>query len=187
MLKTRGDSLEGKLCLVSGSGNVAQYTIEKLIDLGAKPVTLSDRTATSTTTSGIDREKLALGDGLKNVRAAASSEYAKSTRGRLSTRRTTTIRCGATATAPSRARRRTRSMATTPSNLLKQRRLRRQRGGEHAVHARGGQPVRRRRILYGPGKAANAGGVATSGLEMAQNSMRYSWMREEVDRGCTAS
>src|SRR6476646_5287501 len=126
MLRTRKEDLKGKVALVSGSGNVAQYTVEKLNSLGAKPVTLSDSTGFIYDEAGITREKDA--DNLLKNGVYVVSEGA--------------------------------NMPTTMK-------------GVHRFLQAG--------ILYGPGKAANAGGVATSGLEMAQNSMRISWTREEVD------
>ena len=118
MLDTRDDSLKGKTCLVSGSGNVAQYTVEKILDLGGKVITLSDSTGVIHDPEGIDREKLAFVLDLKNVRAAASTSTPRSSRAPSSSRRTprpTTTRCGTSRpTPPSPARPRTRSTRRTP-------------------------------------------------------------------------
>ena len=146
MLATRGETLDGKTCLVSGSGNVAQYTIEKILDLGGKAVTCSDSGGYIYDEAGFDREKLAFVLELKNVRAAASPSTPTSSRA-PSTRRVdpakTTTRSGITRpTAPSRARRRTRSTPRTPPTCSTtactwSRRL------QHADRARGRQHVRR--------------------------------------------
>ena len=118
MLTTRGETLKGKTCLVSGSGNVAQYAIEKIIDLGGKPVTCSDSGGYIYDEAGIDRDKLAFLLELKNVKRGRISEYADKFKSAVytpSTRRRTSIRCGTTSpSAPSRARRRTRSTPRTP-------------------------------------------------------------------------
>ena len=118
MLNTRDDSLEGKTCLVSGSGNVAQYTVEKILDLGGKAITLSDSSGVIHDPDGIDREKLAFVLDLKNVKRGRIDEYAKKFTGAKfipATRRPTTTRCGTSRpTPPSRARSRTRSTPRTP-------------------------------------------------------------------------
>ena len=118
MLNTRGDSLEGKTCLVSGSGNVAQYTVEKIIHLGGKAITLSDSDGVIHDPDGIDREKLAFVLELKNVTRGRIDEYAEKFKGAKfipSTPRPTTTRCGTSRpTRPSRARPRTRSTPRTP-------------------------------------------------------------------------
>jgi glutamate dehydrogenase (NADP+) len=185
MLKTRGETLEGKVSLVSGSGNVAQYTVEKLIDLGARPVTLSDSDGYIYDEAGIDRDKLAFVMNLKNVRRGRISEYADKYR----TATYTAIDRGAAynplwnhkahCAFPSATQNEVN--AKDAANLLK--------NGVYVVAEGANMPstldaVNRfleSGILYAPGKASNAGGVATSGLEMSQNSMRYSWTREEVD------
>ena len=185
MLKTRRAGLDGKICLVSGSGNVSQYTVEKLLDLGAKPITLSDSDGMIHDPDGIDRAKLAWVMQLKNVRRGRIQEYAKefkgaryvatnpmqdfnplwdikadcafpsATQNEINTRDASTlVKNGVTVVAEG---------ANMPSTLE----------ATHVFLEAG--------ILYGPAKAANAGGVATSGLEMSQNSMRLTWTREEVD------
>jgi glutamate dehydrogenase (NADP+) len=185
MLKTRGETIEGKTCLVSGSGNVAQYTVEKLLHLGAKPVTLSDSGGYIYDEQGIDRDKLAFLMDLKNVRRGRIREFADKFKGAVYSPVDPTLdynplwthkaHCafpGAT---------QNEINGKDADNLLK--------AGVYVVSEGANMPtvldgVERfvaARILYAPGKAANAGGVATSGLEMSQNSMRLSWTREEVD------
>ena len=185
MLKTRKEELKGKTCLVSGSGNVAQYTVEKLISLGAKPVTLSDSAGYIFDEEGIDREKLAFVMDLKNVRRGRISEYADKFKGAVYTpldpklRSQPTLESQGAVRIPERDPERNQRQGRGES--FEERRLRRFGRREHADHDRWDESVPRGGILFGPGKAANAGGVATSGLEMAQNSMRISWTREEVD------
>jgi glutamate dehydrogenase (NADP+) len=185
MLKTRGETLDGKISLVSGSGNVAQYTVEKLLDLGARPVTLSDSDGYVYDEAGIDRDKLAFVKELKNNRRGRISDYA----GQFRTATYFAIERGAAFNAlwnheahcafPSATQ--NEINAADAANLL--------RNGVYVVAEGANMPSTvdavnqflDSGILYAPGKASNAGGVATSGLEMSQNSMRYSWTREEVD------
>jgi glutamate dehydrogenase (NADP+) len=186
MLATRNQTLENKVCLVSGSGNVAQYTIEKLIQLGAKPVTLSDSDGFIYDEAGITREKLDFVLELKNVRRGRIREYADRFKGALYT--SVDPKLGyhplwaikAHCAFPSATQNEINGVDA--SNLLK--------AGVYAVSEGANMPTTLdgvakfldAGILYAPGKASNAGGVATSGLEMAQNSMRMSWTREEVDQ-----
>jgi glutamate dehydrogenase (NADP+) len=185
MLESRGKTLEGKTCLVSGSGNVAQYTVEKLIEMGAKAVTLSDSSGYVYDEAGIDREKLAFVMELKNVRRGRIKEYADRFRSAVYA----AVDPGADhdplwdhkadCAFPSATQNEIRGKDA--ANLL--------RNGVFVVGEGANMPTNLdgvvqfvdAGILYGPGKAANAGGVAVSGLEMAQNSMRYGWTREEVD------
>ena len=185
MLATRGQTLEGKTCLVSGSGNVSQYTVEKLLHFGAKPVTLSDSNGTIYDEHGIDTERLQFVMELKNVRRGRIKEYAD----KYTTATYTPIDPKAEhnplwdhkaeCAFPSATQ--NEINGKDAANLL--------RNGVYVVGEGANMPstidaVNRfldAKILYGPGKAANAGGVATSGLEMAQNSMRFNWTREEVD------
>jgi len=185
MLSTRQQTLDGKTCLVSGSGNVAQFTVEKLLDLGAKPVTLSDSSGYVYDEAGIDREKLAWVMELKNVRRGRIEEYASKFAGAVYTATDPTLEHNplwshaADCAFPSATQ--NEINGADASNLLA--------NGVYVVSEGANMPSTidavnlfvDAGILYGPGKAANAGGVATSGLEMAQNSMRYSWTREEVD------
>jgi glutamate dehydrogenase (NADP+) len=185
MAKTRGESLEGKECLISGSGNVAQYTAEKLLDLGAKPMTLSDSGGFIHDKDGIDREKLAWVMDLKNSRRGRIMEYAE----RYSTASFT----------PVDPRRSFNPLWSVPADAAFPSATQNEINDEDAAALIGGgvyivgeganmptvpEGVERfvhAKILYGPGKAANAGGVAVSGLEMSQNSERRSWTRETVD------
>ena len=184
MLATRHQSLEGKTCLVSGSGNVAQYTIQKLLDLGAKVITASDSDGYILDEEGFDREKLARLMELKNVTRGRLREYA----GTVKHVTYTPVKGGTSH--PMWAHRADCAFPSATQNEL---------SGEDASHlvANGVMAVAEganmpctldavrvfidAKVLYAPGKAANAGGVATSGLEMAQNSARLSWTREEVD------
>ena len=185
MLKTRKEDLKGKVCLVSGSGNVAQYTIEKLNSLGAKAVTASDSGGFIYDEEGINREKLAFIIELKSARRGRISEYADKFKGALYTPFDPKLDYNplwdrkAQCAFPSATQ--NEINAKDADNLL--------RNGVYIVSEGANMPTTMEgvhrflaaKILYGPGKAANAGGVATSGLEMAQNSMRISWTREEVD------
>jgi len=185
MLKTRKDSLEGKLCLVSGSGNVSQYTVEKLLDLGAKPITLSDSNGVIYDADGINREKLAWTMELKNVRRGRIAEYADKFKKAIYIQNNTHLEYNplwnikADCAFPSATQ--NEINAIDAANLIK--------NGVKVVAEGANMPSTLEAtkmfldagILYGPAKAANAGGVATSGLEMAQDSMRLAWTREEVD------
>jgi glutamate dehydrogenase (NADP+) len=185
MLSTRGQTLEGKTCLVSGSGNVAQYTVEKLLDLGAKPVTLSDSNGFIHDEAGIDREKLAFVMELKNQRRGRIEEYAGKYRTatyspadpRLDHNPLWTRK--ADAAFPSATQ--NEINGKDAANLLKNGVFVVSEGANMPTTQDGVEVFLDQKILYGPGKAANAGGVAVSGLEMAQNSMRFGWTREEVD------
>ncbi len=186
MLKTRGETFEGKTALVSGSGNVAQYTIEKLLDLGAKPVTCSDSSGYIYDEAGIDREKLAYLMELKNVKRGRVKEYAE----KFSSAVYTPVDPSADhnplwdhkaeAAFPSATQ--NEINGKDAANLLK--------NGVYVISEGANMPTTldginqfvEAKILYGPAKAANAGGVAVSGLEMSQNSLRLSWTREEVDQ-----
>jgi len=185
MLKSRKDSLEGKLCLVSGSGNVSQYTVEKLLDLGAKPVTWSDSDGVIYDPDGIDREKLAWVMELKNVRRGRIREYAGKfkkaifmpTDIKLEHNPLWNIR--ADCAFPSATQ--NEITAKDAANLIKNGITLVAEGANMPSTLEATKMFLDAGILYGPAKAANAGGVATSGLEMAQNSMRLTWTREEVD------
>jgi glutamate dehydrogenase (NADP+) len=178
MLKSRGESFNGKLCTVSGSGNVAQYTVEKLNQLGARVVTLSDSSGSIYDPDGIDDEKLAFVLDLKNVRRGRIKEYAgKYGVEYLEDRRPWGIECDCAFPSATQNEINGDDAATLLKNgctLV----------AEGANMPSTPEAIERfidQKIMYGPGKAANAGGVATSGLEMSQNSMRLSWTREEVD------
>lgn len=178
MLKTKKESLEGKVCTVSGSGNVAQYTVEKLNQLGAKPVSLSDSNGCVYDPNGIDDEKLNFVKELKNIRRGRIEEYAKKFKAEYHpNKKPWDIKCDCAF--PSATQNEVDE--NDAKTLLK--------NGCYVVSEGANMPSTpeaadlfiSKKILYGPGKAANAGGVATSGLEMSQNSMRLSWSREEVD------
>jgi glutamate dehydrogenase (NADP+) len=185
MLKSRKDSLDGKLCLVSGSGNVSQYTVEKLLDLGAKPITLSDSNGVICDPDGIDRDKLAYVMELKNNRRGRIREYVEKFKKALfmpadvKSDHNPLWNIKADCAFPSATQ--NEITAKDAANLIK--------NGVKVVAEGANMPSTleatklflEAKILYGPAKAANAGGVATSGLEMAQNSARLSWTREEVD------
>ncbi|HEY1582538.1 MAG TPA: NADP-specific glutamate dehydrogenase [Chthoniobacterales bacterium] len=185
MLNTRNENLARKVCLVSGSGNVAQYTVEKLIELGAKPVTLSDSAGYIYDESGITREKLRFVMELKNVRRGRIAEYAEEYKEATYIENDSSLDHSplwdhsAQCAFPSATQNEINEKDA--ANLL--------RNGVYVVSEGANMPTvsggvdrfLAAGILFGPGKAANAGGVATSGLEMAQNSMRLSWTREEVD------
>jgi glutamate dehydrogenase (NADP+) len=185
MLKSRKDKLEGKLCLVSGSGNVCQYTIEKLLDLGAKPLTVSDSNGVIYDPDGIDREKLAYVLELKNVKRGRIRDY--SDRYKKAIFMPTDVKLEhnplwnikADCAFPSA----TQNEVTTKdaANLLKNGIKLVAEGANMPSTLEATKLFLDAKILYGPAKAANAGGVATSGLEMAQNSARLNWTREEVD------
>jgi len=185
MLKTRKEDLKDKVALVSGSGNVSQFTVEKLITLGAKPVTLSDSSGYIYDEEGITRDKLAFVLELKNVRRGRISEYADKFKSAVFTPLDPKLDYNplwdhkAQCAFPSATQ--NEINGKDADNLL--------RNGVYVVSEGANMPSTidainkflAAKILFGPGKAANAGGVATSGLEMAQNSMRISWTREEVD------
>jgi glutamate dehydrogenase (NADP+) len=185
MLNTRDEELTGKVCLVSGSGNVAQYTVEKVIDMGGRAVTLSDSSGYIYDEAGIDREKLAFVMDLKNVRRGRIEEYAQKYKGVTFTALDETLDYNPLWNHPAQCAFPSATQneidAKDAQNML--------RNGVYVVSEGANMPTTSEGvalfldagILFGPGKAANAGGVATSGLEMAQNSMRLSWTREEVD------
>lgn len=180
MLKTKGDSFNGKTVVISGSGNVAQFAAEKATQLGAKVVTLSDSSGYIYDADGIDAEKLAFVMELKNVKRGRIHEYAEkypsatfhkgerpwdvscdvalpcATQNELNGEEAKTLIANGCTCVSEGA-----NMPSTPEAI-------------HEFH--------KAKILFAPGKASNAGGVATSGLEMSQNSLRLNWTREEVDQ-----
>jgi len=179
MLKTRNDGLKGKVCTVSGSGNVAQYTVEKLNQLGAKVVTLSDSDGTIYDKDGITDEKLAWVMDLKNVRRGRIKEYVDKFGGQyLEGKRPWSIPCQCAF--PSATQ--NEISGEDAKTLVKNGCFVVAEGANMPTEPDGQDFFIQNKILYGPGKAANAGGVATSGLEMSQNSMRLNWPREEVDQ-----
>jgi glutamate dehydrogenase (NADP+) len=185
MLSTRNETLKGKTCLVSGSGNVAQYTIEKINHLGGKAVTLSDSHGYIYDPEGIDEKKLAFVMDLKNVRRGRIKEYADKYKGITFTPFDPNLDYNplwnhkANCAFPSATQ--NEINVKDAKNLVKNGVYVVSEGANMPTVTEGVNVFLEARILYGPGKAANAGGVATSGLEMTQNSMRLSWTREEVD------
>lgn len=178
MLKHSGESIEGKTALVSGSGNVAQYAVEKIHELGGKVVTMSDSSGFVFDKEGIDPEKLAFMKELKNVKRGRISEYAEE--------------FGADYHEGSKPWNIPCSIAfpcavqneiddSDAQSLIKNGCIAISEGANMPTTAAGVELFHKAKVLYGPGKAANAGGVAVSGLEMSQNSARLSWSREEVD------
>jgi len=186
MLKSRGDSLEGKVCLVSGSGNVSQYTCEKLLDLGGKPVTFSDSNGMIYDPDGIDRDKLAFVMELKNVRRGRIKEYVdkfkKAKYESFDTRLDYNPVWDLKADCAFPSATQNEINAKDGANLLKNGVFVVSEGANMPCTYEATKAFLDAKILYGPGKAANAGGVATSGLEMSQNSQRLAWTREEVDQ-----
>ena len=186
MLATRNETLEGKTCLVSGSGNVAQYTTEKLLELGAKVVTLSDSSGYIYDEAGIDPEKLRFVMDLKNKRRGRIEEYVETYPDAVYTPveqdrdHDPLWDHDADCAFPSATQ--NEINAADAANLLRNGVYVVSEGANMPTVPEGVEQFIDAKILYGPGKAANAGGVAVSGLEMAQNSMRYGWTREEVDQ-----
>jgi glutamate dehydrogenase (NADP+) len=178
MLKTRGDSMKGKICTISGSGNVAQYATEKATEFGAKVVTLSDSSGYIYDPNGIDAEKLAFIMELKNVKRGRIQEYAEKYGVEFFPgQRPWGVKCDV-------------AMPCATQNEVNEEEAKMLvDNGCFVVSEGANMPsspeaiaiYQNAKILYGLGKAANAGGVAVSGLEMSQNSMRFNWTREEVD------
>jgi glutamate dehydrogenase (NADP+) len=185
MLGTRRETLEGKTCLVSGSGNVSQYTVEKLLQLGARPVTLSDSNGYIYDEQGIDLDKLAFVKDLKNVRRGRIKEYADKFKGVVYTPVDPKLDYnplwGHKAHCAFPCATQNEISGKDARNLLANGVYAVSEGANMPTNLDGVRAFLDAGILYGPGKAANAGGVSTSGLEMSQNSMRMSWTREEVD------
>jgi glutamate dehydrogenase (NADP+) len=179
MLKSRNDSIKGKVCTISGSGNVAQYTVEKLNQLGAKAVTLSDSNGTIYDPDGIDAGKLAFVLELKNVRRGRIREYADKYKVQyLEGKHPWGIKCDCafpSATQNEVNEEDAKTLLKNGCTLVAE-------GANMPSTPEAIEQYLEKKILYGPAKAANAGGVATSGLEMSQNAMMMSWSREEVDK-----
>jgi glutamate dehydrogenase/leucine dehydrogenase len=178
MLKVKGESLKGKIVAISGSGNVAQFATEKVNEMGGKVVTLSDSSGTIYDPNGIDDEKLKFVMHLKNVKRGRIKEYAdKFGCEYLDAQRPWGVKCDV-------------AMPCATQNEVNEEEAKiLVKNGCYVISEGANMPstpeavevFQENQILYGPGKAANAGGVAVSGLEMTQNSMRISWTREEVD------
>jgi glutamate dehydrogenase (NADP+) len=185
MLETRDEALEGKVCLVSGSGNVAQYTIEKINHLGGKAVTISDSSGYIYDPEGINADKLAFIMELKNVRRGRVKEYAAKYKSATYTPVDPNLDYNplwnhkADCAFPSATQ--NEINGKDAQNLLNNDVYVVSEGANMPTTPEGVDLFIDAKILYGPGKAANAGGVAVSGLEMSQNSLRLGWSREEVD------
>lgn len=178
MLKTKNETLEGKVCVVSGSGNVAQYTAEKLIQYGAKVVTLSDSSGYIYDPEGLTQEKLEWVKELKNERRGRISEYASKFKVKFfEGEKPWCVACDCafpSATQNEISEADAKCLLKNGCNVVSE--------GANMPTAPGGVKLFiEAGILYGPGKAANAGGVATSGLEMAQNATHIYWSRKKVD------
>jgi glutamate dehydrogenase (NADP+) len=178
MLKTRNEGIQGKTAVVSGAGNVAQYTVEKLIQLGGKAVTLSDSEGFVHDPEGIDADKLQYVMELKNIRRGRIKEYAEKYKVRyVEGQKPWSVNCDMafpSATQNEIGEEDARELVKNGCFVVSE-------GANMPSTPEAVEVFLNAGILYGPGKAANAGGVATSGLEMTQNSMRLPWSREEVD------
>ena len=185
MLATRNETLEGKVCLVSGSGNVAQFTAEKIIELGGKVVTFSDSSGCIYDEEGIDAEKLKYVMTLKNVRRGRIKEYADKYKSAVYTSVDSAADHNplwdhkADCAFPSATQ--NEINGKDAQNLVNNGVVLVSEGANMPTMPEGIDIFLDKKLLYGPGKAANAGGVSVSGLEMTQNSMRLAWTREEVD------
>jgi glutamate dehydrogenase (NADP+) len=185
MIATRNDTLKDKTCLVSGSGNVAQFTTDKLIELGAKVVTLSDSSGCIYDEKGIDKKKLEFVKVLKNVRRGRIKEYADKYSEAVYTPVDPALDHNplwnhkANCAFPSATQ--NEINAKDAQNLVDNGVFLVSEGANMPTVPEGVDIFLQEKLLYGPGKAANAGGVSVSGLEMTQNSMRLMWTRQEVD------
>ncbi len=186
ILEAKGKSLEGRTCLVSGSGNVAQYTTEKLLQMGAKPITLSDSSGVLIDPSGIDEKKLAFVKALKNVRRGRISEYVQQYKeatyiphdGSGSSNPLWDVKADYAfpcATQNEINAIDAKHLVANGIQLIGE-------GANMPTTLEADEIFRQEKVLHAPGKAANAGGVAVSGLEMAQNSQKLQWTPEKVDR-----
>lgn len=179
MLATKGDSFKGKIVVVSGSGNVAQYATQKATEFGGKVVTMSDSNGYIYDPAGIDAEKLAYVMELKNVKRGRISEYAKKYNCEYVEGKTPWgVKCDIAL--PSATQ--NELNGDDAKKLIANGCICVSEGANMPSTPEAAEYFVEKKILYGPGKAANAGGVATSGLEMSQNSMRLSWTRERVDQ-----
>ncbi len=178
MLQQRGDSLEDKVCVVSGSGNVAQYTVEKVLQLGGKVVTLSDSSGYLYDSSGLTTEKLAIVKEYKNVRRARISEVAAELGCEfIPNERPWSVPCQIAFPSATQNELDEKDAKTLVQNGC----LAVGEGANMPTTMAGVRLFESAKVLFGPSKAANAGGVAISGLEMSQNSMRLNWTRDEVE------
>lgn len=179
MLKTKNENFEGKAVVISGSGNVAQYAAEKVIQLGGKVVTLSDSGGYIYDSEGIDKKKLAYVMDLKNNQRGRISEYVKKYKSAkfVSGKTPWEVKCDIALPCATQNELDGKSAkALIKNNCICVAEGANMPSTPEAIHE-----FQKAQILFAPGKASNAGGVATSGLEMSQNSLRISWTREEVD------
>ena len=178
MLISKGDSIKGKLVAISGSGNVAQYACEKVTQLGAKVVTLSDSNGTIHDPDGITAEKLAFVFELKNVKRGRIREYAEKYGATyLEGKNPWSIKCDVAlpcATQNEISKEDAEELVKNGCSLVAE-------GANMPTQPEAVRVFQKNKVLFAPGKASNAGGVAVSGLEMSQNSLRMAWTREEVD------
>jgi len=179
MLKTKGESFDGKTVTISGSGNVAQFAAEKVSDLGGKVITFSDSSGSIHDPNGIDAEKLAFVMELKNVKRGRIKDYAdKFGATYLEGQRPWSVACDVALPCATQNEINEEEAKT----LVKNGCIAVAEGANMPSEPDAVEVFLGNKILFGPGKAANAGGVAVSGLEMSQNSMRISWSREEFDQ-----
>jgi glutamate dehydrogenase (NADP+) len=177
MLAVKGDSFNGKTVAISGSGNVAQYACQKATELGAKVVTLSDSSGYIYDAKGIDAKKLAFIMELKNVRRGRVKEYAEKFDCEFHPGRPWSVNCDIAlpcATQNELSKDEAKNLVANGCILVSE-------GANMPSTPEAIAVFQESKILFAPGKASNAGGVATSGLEMSQNSLRMNWTREEVD------
>ncbi|XP_001630169.2 glutamate dehydrogenase [Nematostella vectensis] len=178
VLAAKGDSLEGKVVTISGSGNVAQYALEKTLELGGKVVTLSDSNGTVYDPSGIDSAKLAFVMELKNVKRGRIKEYADKYGVEYHAgKRPWFVKCDVALPCATQ----NEINQSDAETLVKNGCMCVGEGANMPTEPEAIKVFQKARVLYAPGKASNAGGVAVSGLEMSQNSLRGAWTREEVD------
>lgn len=179
MLETKGESFKGKTVVVSGSGNVAQYAAEKAIQFGGKVVVLSDSSGYIYDQEGIDEEKLAYIMNLKNVKRGRISEYTKKYTGAhyVENKRPWEIKCDIALPCATQ----NELNGEEAKTLLKNGCICVAEGANMPCTPEAVEAFQKAKILFSPGKASNAGGVAVSGLEMSQNSLRLSWTAAEVD------
>ena len=179
MLETKGQNFKGKQVIVSGSGNVAQYAVEKTIQLGGKVLTMSDSSGYIYDSEGINAEKLALIMEIKNVKRARISDYLKTYPNAKFVKDKTPWDVACEIALPCATQNELNE--TDAKTLLRNGCICVSEGANMPSTIQAVHVFQKAKILYAPGKASNAGGVATSGLEMTQNSLRYNWSREEVD------
>ena len=179
MLATKGDSFKGKTVAVSGSGNVAQYATEKATELGAKVVTMSDSSGYIYDADGIDADKLAFVMELKNVKRGRISAYVEKYPSAkfFADERPWSVKCDVALPCATQNELNKEEAKTLVANGC----ICVAEGANMPTTPEAIEVLQKAKVLFAPGKASNAGGVATSGLEMSQNSLRFNWTREEVD------